>query len=102
MYLAPYERFARHEIPDEVERAFEAAIVENPEIGKLVPGLGRVRKVRVALPGHGKRGGARFLYFLRLARGRVYVLTAYAKKVQSDLTHDQRKRILQILEDLEG
>lgn len=101
VYLAPYERFARHGIPDEVERAFEAAIVENPEIGRLVPGLGGVRKVRVALPGRGKRGGARFLYFLRLARGRVYVLTAYVKNVQPDLTPDQRKRILQILEDLE-
>jgi len=39
VYLAPYERFAKHEIPDEVERAFEAAVMENPEIGKLVPGL---------------------------------------------------------------
>jgi len=101
VYLAPYERFAKHEIPDEVERAFEAEIVQDPEVGRLVPGLGGVRKVRVALPGRGKRGGARFLYFVRVARERVYVLTAYAKNVQSDLTLDQRKRILRILDDLE-
>ena len=43
VYLAPYERFAKHDIPDDVERAFETAVVENPEIGKLVPGLGGVR-----------------------------------------------------------
>jgi len=101
VYLAPYEQFARHEVPDEVERVFEAEIVDNPEIGKLVRGLGGVRKVRVALPGHGKRGGARFLYFLRLARGRVYVLTAYVKNVQPDITPNQRKRILQLLQDLD-
>jgi hypothetical protein len=101
VYLAPYERFAKHEIPDEVERAFEAEIVQDPEIGRLVPGLGGVRKVRVALPGRGKRGGARFLYFVCVAQERVYVLTAYAKNVQSDLTPDQRRLILQILDDLE-
>ena len=44
---------------------------------------------------------ARFLYFFRAARGRVYVLTAYVKNVQSDLTPEQRKRILRILDDLE-
>jgi len=101
VYLAPYERFAKHEIPDEVERAFEAAVVENPEVGNVVPGLTGVRKVRVALPGHGKRGGARFLYLFRAARGRIYVLTAYMKNVPPDLTPEQRKRILKILDDLE-
>lgn len=101
VYLAPYERFAKHEIPDEVERALETAVAENPEIGNVVPGLCGVRKVRVALPGHGKRGGARFLCFFRAARGRVYVLTAYVRNVQPDLTPEQRKRILRILDDLE-
>ena len=71
IYLDYYRRFAKREIADEVERAFESAIAANPRIGDLVPGLGGLRKVRVALPGHGKRGGARFLYFLRLASGRV-------------------------------
>jgi hypothetical protein len=101
IYLDYYRRFAKREIPDEVERAFESAIVADPRIGVVVPGLGGLRKVRVALPGHGKRGGARFLYFLRLASGRVYVVTAYAKSVQADLTPDQRRLIRQLRERLE-
>jgi hypothetical protein len=100
VYLAPYERVAKSEIPDEVERAFEALVIADPNVGDVVPRLGGVRKVRVALPGRGKRGGARFLYYLRLARGRVYVLTAYSKNVQSDLSPAQRKRIQQIVSDL--
>ncbi len=36
VYLAPYERFAKHEIPDEVERAFETAVVESP-LSLLLP-----------------------------------------------------------------
>ncbi|MFA6130554.1 MAG: type II toxin-antitoxin system RelE/ParE family toxin [Candidatus Omnitrophota bacterium] len=100
MYLAPYERLARSLIPAEVERAFEALVIAKPDVGSVVPGLGGARKVRVAIPGRGKRAGARFLYFLRLARGRVYVLTAYTKNVQADLTNEQRKRIRQIVSDL--
>lgn len=100
VYLAPYERLARSLIPAEVERAFEAMVIADPNVGDVVPGLGGARKVRVAIPGRGKRGGARFLYFLRLTRGRVYVLTAFTKNVQTDLTREQRKRIRQIVSDL--
>ena len=100
VYLAPYERFARAEIPEAVERAFESLILSNPQAGAVVRGLGGTRKVRMALPGGGKRGGARFLYFVRLARGRVYVLTAYAKNVQADLSSEQRKRIRQLISEL--
>jgi hypothetical protein len=60
-----------------------------------------LRKVRVALPGRGKRGGARFLYFLCLASGRVYVVTAYAKSVQADLAPEQRRLIRQLRNFLE-
>ena len=100
VYLAPYERMARATIPESVERAFEALIMADPNVGDVVPGLGGARKVRVAVPGRGKRGGARFLYFLRLARGRVYVLTAYTKNVREDLTSEQRKRVRQIVSAL--
>ena len=55
VYLAPYERTARAEIPEQVERAFESLVIANPHVGNVVPGLGGTRKVRVALPGGGKR-----------------------------------------------
>ena len=67
VYLAPYERMARSEIPVHVERTFESMVIADPNVGDVVPGLGGARKVRVALPGGGKRGGVRFLYFVRLA-----------------------------------
>ena len=35
----------------------------NPEAGDLMPETGGVRKLRWALPGRGKRGGARVIYF---------------------------------------
>ena len=100
VYLAPYERMARATIPEYVERAFEALIIADPNVGDVVRGWGGARKVRVAVPGRGKRGGARSLYFVRLARGRVNVLTAYTKNVRADLTATQRKRVRQIVSTL--
>lgn len=35
----------------------------NPTAGDLIPGTGGVRKLRWALEGRGKRGGARVVYF---------------------------------------
>jgi len=44
--------------------AIESDLLQNPERGRLVPGLGGVRKARTADPGRGKgkRGGLRYLY----------------------------------------
>ena len=58
----------------------------DPEAGDVIPRSGGIRKVRVALPGAGKSGGARVIYFYRGAKGRIYLLTAYAKSRQENLT----------------
>ena len=54
-------------------------IAANPESGDVVPGAGGMRKVRWGRAGMGKRGGARVVYFNRLARGEVVLYLAYAK-----------------------
>jgi hypothetical protein len=58
---------------------FKCFIAENPEAGDVIPGLGDLRKVRWKRPGMGKRGGARVIYFNRLASGEVVLIAAYAK-----------------------
>jgi len=49
---------------DEEYRALQNYLVDMPEVGKVVPGSGGIRKVRWAASGRGKRGGARVLYYL--------------------------------------
>ncbi|MBR0512034.1 MAG: addiction module toxin RelE, partial [Ruminococcus sp.] len=40
--------------------ALQNAILQDPKgAGALIPGTGSMRKIRVPLKGHGKRGGAR-------------------------------------------
>ncbi len=59
--------------------AFIEFIAVNPEAGDVIPATGGLRKVRWARSGMGKRGGARVIYFNRLASGEVVLLLAYAK-----------------------
>ncbi len=54
-------------------------IAHNPLAGDVIPGLGGLRKVRWKRRGVGKRGGARVIYFTRLAGGEVVLLLVYAK-----------------------
>ena len=59
--------------------AFAAFIAENPTAGSVVRGSGGVRKIRWTQQGRGKSGGARIIYFNRLANGEIWLLTIYAK-----------------------
>lgn len=58
----------------------------HPEAGVVIPGSGGVRKLRWALEGRGKRGGARVIYFFHDMDMPLLVLEAYAKNEREDLT----------------
>lgn len=68
------------QIWDQQERfEFIDWISQFPLEGDVVPGAGSLRKVRWSRSGMGKRGGARVIYFNRLAKGEVVLLLAYTK-----------------------
>jgi len=52
-----------------------------------------LRKIRFAASGRGKRGGARLIYYWVVAKDQIYMLLAYAKNVQDDLTEEQLKTL---------
>jgi hypothetical protein len=58
---------------------FIAFISAAPLAGDVIAGTGDLRKVRWNRSSMGKRGGARVIYFNRLANGEVILLAAYAK-----------------------
>jgi hypothetical protein len=59
--------------------AFIDWIADNAFAGDVIPGAGSLRKVRWSRQGMGKRGGARVIYFNRLASGEIVLLLVYAK-----------------------
>ena len=71
----------------------QAALQANPNAGDLIPGSEGLRKLRVSLPGRGKRGGARVIYYYRNTRNVIYLFSIYAKNQMSDLSTDDLKLI---------
>ncbi len=60
---SPFTQIRRNYWNDEEYGDFCRFLAENPEAGDVVPKSGGVRKVRWALPGTGKSGGVRVIYF---------------------------------------
>ena len=63
----------------------------NPEVGVVVPGTGGVRKLRWALPGRGKSGGARVIYYYHNESMPLYALDIYAKNQKANLSATEKK-----------
>jgi hypothetical protein len=82
--------------------AERAALVDHiaydPFAGDLIQGTGGVRKLRWALEGRGKSGGARVIYFYHDAGMPIFALTAYAKNDRSDLSQQDRNDFKQLTE----
>jgi len=77
-----------------------AFVAANPEAGKIVAESGGVRKLRWGLPGRGKRGGARVIYYYHGEWLPLFQLTAYPKNEKANLTQAERnamKRSVKIL-----
>lgn len=82
-------------LSDEQYRELQVMLLFRPEAGAVIPGGGGLRKVRWAPAGSGKRGGLRVIYYLE-KQASIYMLFAYRKNRQENLTHAQLK-VLRIL-----
>lgn len=78
--------------------AFAAHLARNPDAGDVVPEFGGLRKMRWGRAGSGKSGGVRVIYFTRLAKGELVLLTLYAKANTDNLTGSKLKEIRRALE----
>ena len=98
--LQPYLRGMRDMGIDEAGMAkVELEIVANPN-HPMINGLRGVRKARISRPGMGKRGGGRVIYYVSIGTDAFYMMMAYAKNQQEDLSTEQRRGILDVLESI--
>jgi len=79
-------------------KSLEGILIENPQIGDVIQGTGGARKMRIHLDGRGKSGGGRVIYLDVFEKEKLYLLFAYPKNVQENLTEEQ-KRIIKLLID---
>lgn len=76
-------------LPDDNYRLLQFELAANPHSGEVIPGGGGIRKYRFARPGMGKRGGCRLIYYWLSEAGVIFMLLAYAKGRQENLSSDQ-------------
>lgn len=82
--------------------ALQDMLIENPEAGDVIQGTGGARKVRIPLDRRGKSGGGRVIYVDVVIQKRIYLLRAYSKNAQTDLTPEQKKMVRKVIEIIKG
>lgn len=83
---------------DEELQQLQQVILENPNKGDLISGSGGLRKIRLARKGGGKSGGFRVIYY-RSTPEVVYLLLAYPKNKQDNLTKAEVKLLRGLIEE---
>jgi len=85
-------------LDDDSYGELQRELAGDPEAGDVIPGAKGLRKIRVAAKGHGKRGGARVIYYYFISEARIAMLFAFPKNARSDLTREQTKTLVKIIE----
>jgi hypothetical protein len=86
-------------LDDEPYREFQLRLAADPACGTLIRGGGGIRKIRLALRGRGKSGGARVIYYWAVRENLILSLYAYAKNEAGDLTPKQAAQLARAVKE---
>jgi hypothetical protein len=87
-------------LSDEEYQGLQADLMENPAKGDLIQSGGGIRKIRCAAGGKGKSGGIRVIYYWLRADGQIFMLLAYPKSAQDNLTDEQTAVLRNLVKDI--
>lgn len=96
---AVFTKLIKELMDDELYRRLQTFLVENPDAGDLIEGTGGLRKLRWKLPGIGKRGGVRVIYYWRVSEAQILMLLVYPKSAKDDLKSAEKKQLRKIVEN---
>ena len=88
-------------LSDEEYSELQGALVIQPDAGELIENAGGLRKVRWSQQkrGKGKRSGIRVIYYWHVRESLIYMLFAYSKDEQDDLSARQKKVLVTLVKE---
>ena len=85
-------------LKDDSYRMLQSALMLKPDLAPVIPGSGGLRKMRWSLPGSGKRGSLRVLYYWDPPED-IYMIFIYQKVKQENITPAQMKVLRKLVEE---
>ena len=85
-------------LSDENYAELQMDLCDDPQLGEIIRGSGGIRKVRWAIQGRGKSGGARVIYYWAVKRGTILMLDIYKKNEKVDLSRGELSELRKIVE----
>ena len=85
---------------DDELKLLQIMLLKNPESGKIMEGTGGIRKVRFPLENRGKSGSVRVCYTDFTEYEVIYLITAFEKKEQENLTMEEKNAIKKLVKAL--
>jgi len=74
-----FTKYVYDYLTDDEFLGLQGFLLKYPELGKIVPGSGGVRKLRWGASGKGKSGGVRVIYYFKKQDDEIWLLTIYSK-----------------------
>lgn len=96
------KRWAEIGLGNEELRALQIMLLKNPEAGPVIEGTGGIRKVRFPLENRGKSGSVRICYTDFDEYEVTYLITAFTKKEQENLSAAEKsvlKKLVKMLKE---
>ena len=85
---------------DDELKALQIMLLKDPESGPVMEGTGGIRKVRFPLENRGKSGGVRVCYTDFEEYEVIYLITAFEKKEQENLTKEEKNVLKKLVKSL--
>ena len=99
IYTEPFNRsWKAMGLSDDDAKVLETILLANPRAGDVIEGTGGARKIRIQMENRGKSGGGRVIYVDVFEKEKLYLLLAYPKSVQDDMTPEQKKQVKKLVD----
>lgn len=89
-------------LKDEDLCRLEYEIMNEPQLGVIIPGTGKLRKRRFAIGNKGKSGGTRVCYVDFVVLDTIYLFSIYPKSQKENLSKEECNTIKKLIDKLES